>query len=260
MTKKLAVLLSLALVLVAFCAFASAEDKLELYTPNGQGFATPSRVVNKAIDAEAKALVDVYPARGATVTLWYWNDGTGCYNMKTGNQVDQVRYTVLGNFFGVEILTGGAWLDLYDEPGFGEFSWDMYTNYGTASRKGKMRVYDSYGTICYIEIRQCCDMDIVKVTQLDGWNHDGRVRVQSTKASGTHGKVYYNVGSYYEYNYEYQVVDAMTPRKFIRGKIWFHPNRPVGTWQYYYLRPYRVMGGQNRQGPRTDVWMVQVLH
>lgn len=260
MNKKLAVLLSLVLVLVAFCAFASAETKLELYTPNGQGLATPSRVVNKTIDAESKALVDVYPARGATVSLWYWNDGTGCYNMKTGNQVDQVRYTVRGNFFGAQIISGSAWLGLSNEPGFGNFSWDMNTNYGTAARKGMIRVYDSYGTICYIEIRQCCDMDIVSVKQLDGWHHSGEMRVQSTKASGTHGKVYYNVASYTEYTYAWQVEDYMTPRKFIRGKIWFHPRREIGTWQYYYLRPYRVMGGQNRQGPRTGIVYNYVWH
>ena len=260
MNKKLAVLLSLALVLVAVCAFASAETKLELYTPNGQGFATPMRVVNKAIDAEAKALVDVYPARGATVSLWYWYDGTGCYNMKTGNQVDQVRYTVRGNRFGAQIVSGSGWLGLSNEPGFGNFSWDMNDNIGTRVRNGKIRVYDSYGTICYIQIRQAPDVDIVELSQLDGAHHDGRIRVKSTRASGTHGKIAYNVASSDFYPYEYQVVDAMTPRKYIKGVIWYHNNRAVDTYQYYYLRLYRVMGGVKRQSPRSDISCIYVLH
>lgn len=278
MNKKLAVLLSLALVLVALCAFASAETKLELYTPNGQGTAVPYRAVSKTLDAESKALVDVYPNRGATVTLWYWGDGTGCYNMKTGNMVDQVRYTVRGNKFGAQVISGSSWLGLYNKDGFGSFGWDMTNNVSTAARKGKIRVYDSYGTICYIEIRQCCEMDIVKVSQPAGVKNNGRVRVQSTRASGTHGKIYYNLGSEYpfgsyvgvdangyaEYELSYAeeqyLLNNMRAKKYTKGTIWFHPNRTVGTWQYYYLRPYRVMGGVTIQGPMTTLWSVEVEH
>ena len=258
MSKKLAALLCLVLVLVAVCAFACAETQADLSLAANRGRAIVSRVAKKTIDTEAKYTVDLYPTRGSTVSLWYWNDGTGGYNMKTGNEVDSIYFSYYGTL-GVQVISGGSWLAAY-KTSYRWFDWDMNTNYSTASRKGKIRVYDSRGTVMYLEIRQCCDMDIVSVKQLDGWNHSGEMRVQSTKASGTHGKVYYNAASYYEYDYSWEVEDDMTPRKFIRGKIWFHPRREIGTWQYYYLRPYRVMGGQNRQGPRTGIVYNYVWH
>ena len=259
MNKKLVVLLSLALMLVALCAFASAETKMEYYSADLQGVINPTRVVDKAIDSESKALVNVSVARGATLTIWYWNDATGHYNMKTGNQINKIIMSLRTRSYGAQITSGSGWLRLTKDSS-GGLDWRMTTNLGTKTRKGKIRVYDAYGTVCYIEIRQCCDMDIVKVTQLDGWKQDGKVRVQSTKASGTHGKVYYNVGSYVKYDDVDDLYAYMTPKKYTKGKIWFHPNRPVGSWQYYYLRPYRVMGGKIFQGPMTSAWRVQVTH
>ena len=244
MKKKLICLVCLVMLLVAVCAFASAEDKLQLVAAGGQGAAVTSV-------ARANATVNVTPARGATVKLWYWNDGTGCYDMKTAKEVNRILYTVRGKTFTAEITAGKDWLDLKNATDFGSFSWSMTQNKSTAARIGTIKLSDGYGVICNIEIRQCCAMDIVSVKQLDGEAHDREVRIQSTRATGTHGKVYYWFNA---------KTDRYVPVKFTRGTIWFHRNRAPYQYHYYYLRPYRVIAGKNLQGPLTELHKLYLEH
>ena len=244
MKKKLICLVALVAMLCALCAFACAENELQLVAPNGKGSAVTA--VTRANDT-----VDVTPARGATVKLWYWNDGTGCYDMKTAKEVNRILYTVRGKTFSAEIVTGKDWLTLRHASDFGSFSWSMSKNTSTAARTGTIKVSDGYGVICYIEIRQCCAMDIVSVKQLEGEEHNGKVRIQSTRATGTHGKVYYWFNAYN---------DRYVPVKYTRGTIWFHQNRAPYQYHYYYLRPYRVIAGKNLQGPLTELHKLYLEH
>lgn len=250
MNKKLAVLLSLALLLVAFVAFASAETELTIYAPNGQGGAQAALAPNEKGVTSIDKAVNLYPSRGATVNLWYWHNETGCYNMKTGNQVNRVLYTVRGNYFNVKVISGASWLGVRSTGSFGNFEWGMASNNTAVTRTGKIRVSDRYGVICYITIQQSPAVKVVSIKQLAGPSHDGKVRIETKKATGTNGKVYYH------YNYN---KGQYTQIKYTSGTIWYHNNVPIG-WRYYYMRPYRVLGGRLLQGPMTDLYDFYVSH
>ena len=251
MNKKLVALLSLVLLLVAFAAFACAETELTIYAPNGQGTAQPEGLVaNKGLVTLDKA-VNVYPSRGANVDLWYWHNETGCYNMKTGNQVNRVLYTIRGNYFYVKVTAGASWLGVRSTGSFGNFEWGMTTNTSNATRTGRIRVSDRYGTICNITIKQSPAAKVVSIKQLAGRSHDGKVRIETRKATGTNGKVYYH------WNYNQS---KYTQIKYTSGTIWYHNNVPVGMPRYYYMRPYRVLGGKLLQGPLTDLYTITLTH
>lgn len=234
MSKKIVALLAMAVLLVAVAAFAVAESELTIYAPEGVGFAGGSRTASKGLSAAEKATVT--PPRGGTVNVWTWYNNHDEYNMKNGQLFDGVRYTVQGNYFRVQVVQGASWLHIYDEPGFGWFSWSMSSNTSTKVRTGRIRVSDSRGTICEIVIKQCCDVEVKSVKQ----NGSARARVQTSRTSGNSGKVMYLQTGYYS---------DPRPVKYTRGTIWFHANRPLNTPLYYSVAPYRVMGGTKRIGP-----------
>lgn len=252
MNKKLAVLLSLVVLLVAFAAFASAETKLDLYAPNGQGAAQGATVsaASKSATAVSKA-VNVYPKRGGTVNLWYWYDSTGCVNMSTGSDVNRIMYTVRGNRFYVKVTQGAGWLGVRSTGGFGNFQWSMTDNTGTQMRIGKIRVYDKYGTICNITIRQAPIVRLVSVYQLPYAPNDGKIRLESTLATGTNGKVYFNYNKYRS---------SYVPFRWTTAGIIYHENLPVGVTQSYFVRMYRVLNGRQLFGPPSNGFSCTPTH
>lgn len=252
MNKKLAVLLSLVLILVAVAAFASAETKLTLDAPNGQGSAQSATVstMSKGATTVSKA-VNVYPKRGGTVNLWYWYNNTGCVNMSTGSDVNRVMYTVRGNRFYVQVTQGSGWLGVRSTGGFGNFQWSMTPNTGTQMRIGKIRVYDRYGTICFITIRQAPIVRLVSAYQMPYASHNGKVRLESTLATGTNGKIYNNYNKYRS---------AYSPVKWTTAGIWYHENLPAGVTQHYFVRLYRVLNGRKLYGPASNVLSCTPTH
>lgn len=257
MSKKIVALVSIALLLVAFAAFACAETEVTVAVPNGQGVAHAEIVMTKSanhkIAAQEKATVDVTIKRGGTLTLWYWYNGSGGYNMRTANTVDDIRYTVLGSWSRATVVSGTSWLGV-KASGSG-FTWGFLNdNYSTTARKGQIRITDAYGTVCNIVIRQCPVALMLKLSQLDGRAHDGEFRVNSSRISGTHGKVVYVGAQYSDY------IDDYTPVKFTRGVIWFHKNQPLYQTRYYFVRPARVMAGVRMEGPTSNELNYYLTH
>ena len=232
----------LALLVLALClclaAGAEGERPLQSITVRAPASEIGLTTAGTPTDTAAK----LYLSRGTTLNLWSWADGnTNLYDMRNGQVANYFNYTYYG-CWNVKVESGYPWLYLKNSTS-GDWDWATTSNYSTTTRVGVIRISDSRGTIATLRIRQAGRTRMMSVTQIA----TGKIRVQYTGVTQLNGNIVYcNMGSGY------------FPAKYTHASLFYHENRPVGKTLYYYVRPYRVLGGKLLQGPSTSVISITV--